>query len=587
MVKVLIVDDKQSNLFALENVLKRLDVEIVKASTGDEALRATLNDDFALAIVDVQMPVMDGYELAKLLRSDERTRSIPIIFLSAVYSEDTYVFKGYEAGAVDFITKPFVPEVLLSKVRVFLELNERKAELVSHKDRLEVLVAQLVEQVEARSRVEREILRKNTLLEGMNRVLREAITCETEEELAKTCLTVAEDLTGSSFGFIGEIDEKGLFNGIALSDPGWSECRMPKSDAVRLVKNMKIRGIWGEVLKEGKPLIVNDPGSHPKSIGCPQGHPAIKTFFGVPLKKGDITTGMIALANKEAGYEQADIQALEPLCAAFVEALSRKRAEDQIRRARNELELRVRERTAELSTAVAGLESMNEELQEFAFIASHDLQEPLRKIQTFGNMLIDKHKASLNPEGQDFLGRITKAANRMSELLRSLLNYSRTGTSQLNFKAVSLTEVARDASTDLEVLIEKAKGRVEITELPVVYADAALLRQLFQNMIENAIKYRKESEPPIVKIYGDIADSVCRVFIEDNGIGFDQCYCQKIFKPFERLHGRNDPYQGTGMGLSICRKIVDRHGGQITVRSIPGEGTTFIVTLPIERKTRA
>src|SRR5208283_805776 len=464
MAKVLIVDDKESNLFALENVLKRLDVRIVKAATGDEALRATLNHDFALAILDVQMPVMDGYELANLLHSDERTRGIPIIFLSAVYSEEPYVFRGYEAGAVDFITKPFVSEVLLSKVRVFLELNERKAELVSHKDRLEGLVAQLEEQVEARRRIELEILGKNTLLEGINRVLREAITCETEEELAKTCLTVAEDLTGSKFGFIGEIGENGLFHDIAQSDRGSSECRMPKSDAVKLVKNMKIRGIWGEVLKEGRPLIVNDPGSHPQSTGRPQGHPTIKTFIGVPLKRGDITTGMIALANKEAGYEQADIQALEPLSAAFVEALSRTRAEDQVRRARNELELRVMERTAELSTAVAKLESMNEELQEFAFVASHDLQEPLRKIQTFGNMLIKKDKDSLE--------RLTKAANRMSELLRSLLNYSRTGTSQLKVKPVSLAEVAKDAASDLEFLINKAKGSVEISELPTVYADA-------------------------------------------------------------------------------------------------------------------
>ena len=585
MPKVLIVDDKESNLFALENVLKRLDVRVVKAATGDEALRATLNHDFALAILDVQMPVMDGYELANLLRSDERTRSIPIIFLSAVYSDDPYVFKGYEAGAVDFITKPFVAEVLLSKVRVFLELNKRKAELVSHKDRLEELVAQLEEQVEARRQIELEILGKNTLLEGINRVLREAITCETEEELAKTCLSVAEDLTGSEFGFIGEIGENGLFHNIAQSDLGQSVCGMPKSDAVKLVKDMKIRGIWGGVLKEGRPIIVNDPGSHAESTGCPQGHPTIKTFIGVPLKRGNITTGMIAMANKEAGYEQADIQALEPLSAAFVEALSRTRAEDQIRRARNELELRVRERTAELSEAVAKLELMNQELQEFAFVASHDLQEPLRKIQTFGNMLINKDKESLSSEGKDYLERLTKAANRMSELLRSLLNYSRTGTSQLNVKPVLLAEVARDATSDLEFLINKAKGSVEISELPTVDADATLLRQLFQNIIENSIKYRKESEPPVVKIYGSIAGSFCRIFIEDNGIGFDECYGQKIFQPFERLHGRNSPYSGTGMGLAICRKIAAMHGGNITVNSRPGQGATFIVTLPIEQKT--
>jgi signal transduction histidine kinase len=175
----------------------------------------------------------------------------------------------------------------------------------------------------------------------------------------------------------------------------------------------------------------------------------------------------------------------------------------------------------------------------------------------------------------------------MSELLRALLSYSRTGTSQLNYKPVSLTEVAKDAANDLEFLIEKTKGMVEIGELPTVDADASLLRQLFQNIIGNAIKYRKESEPPVVKIYGKIADATCRVCIEDNGIGLDECYSHKIFKPFERLHGRDAPYSGTGMGLAICRKIAARHGGSIDVRSMPGQGATFIVTLPAEQKTGA
>jgi PAS domain S-box-containing protein len=264
--------------------------------------------------------------------------------------------------------------------------------------------------------------------------------------------------------------------------------------------------------------------------------------------------------------------------------LERKWVEDELRKSRDELELRVRERTTQLSQAVAKLESMNQELQEFAFVASHDLQEPLRKIQAFGNMLITKHKDSLNPQGQDYMDRITKAANRMSGLLRSLLDYSRTGTSQLNYKPVSLTEVANDAASDLEFLIKKAKGNVEVSELPTVDADAPLLRQLFQNVIENSIKYRKESVPPVVKIYGRISDGTCQVMIEDNGIGFDECYSHKIFKPFERLHGKNAPYSGTGMGLAICKKIVNRHGGQITVRSVPEQGTTFIVTLPIEQE---
>ena len=265
----------------------------------------------------------------------------------------------------------------------------------------------------------------------------------------------------------------------------------------------------------------------------------------------------------------------------------RKRAEQVLQNAHDELERSVDERTSELCHAVAKLESMNQELQEFAFIASHDLQEPLRKIQAFGNILITKHKNSLNPQGQDYMDRITKAANRMSRLLRSLLDYSRTGTSQLKYGPVSLTEVAKGAVSDLEFLINKAKGSVEISELPTVDADAALLSQLFQNIIGNSIKYRKESEPPVVKIYGKIFDATCQIMIEDNSIGFDECYSHKIFKPFERLHGKNTPYSGTGMGLAICKKIVNRHGGEITVRSVPEQGTTFIVTLPLVQQTGA
>ena len=267
----------------------------------------------------------------------------------------------------------------------------------------------------------------------------------------------------------------------------------------------------------------------------------------------------------------------------FHDVTDKRRAQEELRKSRDELELRVQERTAELTATVTRLEELNKELQEFAFIASHDLQEPLRKIQTFGSMLLGKHKGSLNPEGQDYMERIIKGANRMGELLRALLGYSRSGTNQLNFKSISLTEIVRDAASDLDHMIHRAKGTVEIGELPTVEADPALLRHLFQNIIENAVKYRKESAAPVVKIYSDTDGSFCRVFIEDNGIGFDECYCQQIFKPFQRLHGQDARYTGTGMGLAICRKIVARHRGDIEAKSVPGKGTAFIVRLPLQQ----
>ena len=595
MAKVLIVDDKESNLFALENVLRRLDVEVIKALSGDEALRATLSHDFGLAILDVQMPSMDGYELASLLRSDAKTRNIPIIFLSAVYSEEPFVFKGYESGAVDFITKPFSAEVMLSKVKVFLELADQRAELVDRGVRLQAIVSELEEQIDARKRTEKEVLRKNALLLGINRMLRDAITCETEEQLAQTCLSVAEELTGSAFGFVGEINGKGLFDAIALSTPGLAMCTMPGKDRAGLVRDMEIRGLWGRALRDEKSVIVNDLASHPDRTGVPEGHPPVRSFMGIPLKRGDETFGMIAVGNKDRGYDHDDRTSLESLGVVFVEALLRKRAEEQIRKVNDSLEEKVQARTAELKSEIeerkrvektreiylTKLEQTNRELEDFAFVVSHDLQEPLRKIQTFGSRLNQTQHTLLDEQGRDYLARMQRSAERMQALLRDLLKYSRITVEPEHFDLIDLKETINEAVADLRDICDETGGDVELGALPLIPADRAQMRQLFRNLIGNALKYRSGNKPHI-EIYEDSAcvKECVRIHVRDNGIGFDECFLDKIFKPFQRLHGRNSQYPGTGMGLAICRRIVEHHEGNITARSRPGEGTTFIITLP-------
>ena len=210
MAKILIVDDKESNLLALENVLKSLKVGIVRASSGDEALRASLNHEFALAILDVQMPAMDGYELAGLLRSDPHTRHVPIIFLSAVYFDDPYVFKGYSSGAVDFITKPFNPEILLSKVKVFLELDAQRAEIVRQNASLERLVGQLKLEIEARKKAEQELL-KVRMLEALG-TLAGGIAHDFNNMLAALLgqIELARDSTGDDgrvYSFLGQAEK--------------------------------------------------------------------------------------------------------------------------------------------------------------------------------------------------------------------------------------------------------------------------------------------------------------------------------------------------------------------------------------------
>ena len=189
----------------------------------------------------------------------------------------------------------------------------------------------VVTDVTDRKRAEEQLIRQRAVLGVINKVLREALICDTDADMARACVEAAEELTASKFGFIGEINEAGRFDTIALTDPGWGACRIPRSSATRLIKDMEIRGLWGKVVKDENPVIVNDPASHPDRVGTPEGHPPLTSFLGVPLKRGNKTIGMIGLANKESGYDAADQEDIEALSAAFVEALSRKRAEETIK----------------------------------------------------------------------------------------------------------------------------------------------------------------------------------------------------------------------------------------------------------------
>lgn len=231
------------------------------------------------------------------------------------------------------------------------------------------------------------------------------------------------------------------------------------------------------------------------------------------------------------------------------------------------------------------LEVSNRELQDFAYVASHDLQEPLRKIQAFGGRLEDKFGDKLEGRGRDYLDRMLDAAARMQRLINDLLTFSRVTTKAQPFVPVDLSEVAEDVVSDLETRIEDTGGSVKVEELSEVEADPTQMRQLLQNLIGNALKFHREDVPPVVKVEsrllgepGGQKNGLCEVRVADNGIGFDEKYLDRIFTPFERLHGRME-YGGTGIGLAVCRKIVERHGGEITAESKPGEGTTFIFTL--------
>lgn len=251
-----------------------------------------------------------------------------------------------------------------------------------------------------------------------------------------------------------------------------------------------------------------------------------------------------------------------------------------------------KQREEERRRFTARLEQSNRELQDFAYVSSHDLQEPLRKIQAFGDRLRSQYSAALGDEGRDYVNRMQKAATRMRTLIEDLLQFSRVTTKAQPFVSVDLNNIVAEVLDDLEVCLETSGGRVSVGRLPTIDADPLQMRQLFQNLIGNALKFRRPDAPPAIDIRAEMlgsgdgvpAEPLCEITVADNGIGFDIKYARRIFDVFQRLHER-DQYEGSGIGLSICRKIAERHCGSIAAQALLGEGATFIISLPVRQTT--
>jgi signal transduction histidine kinase len=394
-VKILMVDDQPENLMALEAVLEGLGQDLVKANSGREALRHLLETDFAAVLLDVKMPDMDGFECAAMIRQREKSRDTPIIFLTA-FRSDEHLHRGYYIGAVDYLQKPIVPDVLRSKVSVFVDLK-----------------------------------RKNDLLRQKN------------EELESS---IAERL----------------------------------------------------------------------------------------------------------------------------------RVEEEIRRLNAELEQRVQQRTEELSR-------INDELRQFAYVASHDLQEPLRTVGSYAQLMGKRYKGKLDKDADDFIHYMVDGVTRMHVLLNDMLAYSRVTEGGAHaLVPTNCEKVLENALMNLEASIKENQAEITHDPLPTVTSDEVQLTQVFQNLIGNGIKYRRE-ETPRIHISAEKRPNEWLFEFRDNGIGIDPKYRERIFGIFKRLHGKELP--GTGMGLAICKKIVERHGGRIWVDGAPENGSIFKFTIPREAES--
>ncbi len=321
---------------------------------------------------------------------------------------------------------------------------------------------------------------------------------------------------------------------------------------------------------------------------APEERPALRERFAQVISTGDTLSyeTQVAFPNGTIGTFESHLGPIYDGATVTGAVLITRdlTVQRQAEEARRAAEIQIREYTVQL-------ERSNSELERFASVASHDLQEPLRKIQAFGDRLRQKYGELLPEAGRDYVNRMQEAAKRMQDLINDLLMFSRLTTKEQRFSPVQLGKILTAVLSDLEVRVEENDAKIEVGNLPTIEADPVHMRQLFQNLLSNALKFRRPEVAPVIKITVDIVPGpgkhpgFVRLTFSDNGIGIDAKYHERIFGIFERLHSRGK-YEGTGVGLAVCRKICDQHGGSIRVDSSTDGGSAFIAELPVRQERK-
>jgi len=520
---ILIVDDKPENIFSLKTLLEINKFEVDTASSGEEALKKILQHPYSLIILDVQMPGMDGFEVAEAISGYSKAKDIPIIFLSAVSREKKFITKGYNSGGIDYVTKPVDPDILLLKVKTFHRLFEQTREL---------------------NRMHNELQKENAIRKQAQNELNEKVN-----ELHSMLESIPQIAFSAKNN--GEIE---------FVNEHWYKYSKDVKTFPETNDDVLLKDLWRELINEKKQFTYEVSIKDINTNNC-----RYHLLRAVPVKN-----------------EEDEI--IKWVCT-LTDIHEQKTASQQ-------LEKKVIERTKELQEINRELEASNNDLQQFASVASHDLKEPLRKIQVFSSIIKEKY---LNDTANvsSYLDRVIHASARMDDLIGDLLNYSRLSVSSL-FKQTNINEAIRDILKDLELTIIEKGAIVNVGRMPDLEVIPGQIRQLFQNLLSNALKFSVKGVKPVININAELvseksidsapsdAGQFCKITIQDNGIGFSEKYLDRIFTIFQRLNSK-DKYEGTGIGLAIAKKIVDKHNGVITAKSQENEGACFIIVLPVHQ----
>ncbi|MBN9298168.1 MAG: response regulator [Filimonas sp.] len=519
---ILIVDDKQENIFSLKTLLEIHHFKVDFALSGEEALRKILKNTYALIILDVQMPDMDGFEVAEAISGFNKAKDIPIIFLSAVNTEKRFITKGYTSGGIDYVVKPFDPDILLLKVKTFYRLYEQTLELNNIQQELK---AEIEYRKQAEQHLQYNVEELRSILESIPNIA----------------------FTAQSNGTIEYVNQHWHQYASMYTFPE----TMPGTESIATCFQKAIASQSQYVAE----VMIKKQGAHDYRYHL---------LSMTPVKKADVVIKWVGI------FTDIDEQKL----------------------AAETLEQKVYERTTALQEANKELEVANTELRQFAWITSHDLQEPLRKIQIFSHVVKDKYLQQ-DEKAQNYIDKVILSSSRMTQLIQDLLSYTKLSASQA-FQVTDLNKTIKDVLSDFEILIQEKNATIAMDELPQVEMIPLQATQLFQNIISNALKYSRPDIPSKIEVKATRVATLSagtpeaktgkyiKISITDNGIGFNEIYLDKIFTIFQRLHPK-DAYEGTGIGLAIVKKIVDKHNGIITASSRELEGATFTIVLPLRQ----